>query len=360
MADEFTVGTNWWERTAAASSSSSSSGLNNSLGTFGWATEMADIKPASSMVSISPSSVVFQDNPKLQPGAANLHMMELGLSSQAMDWNQAFIRGEKSENSFKSMLEEHNLETSTVLQGLMLGSENNQVYDSRSINNYQYGMNNNDHQLLPNSWSKVPQFLRNSPPKHGQLHFSNNAPFWNPSAAASMDDHNVRPPGIFPSLQTQFQTTDYDEKPRNISEVRDSSNVVKRSGNETSSKRPRSETPSLPAFKVRKEKMGDRVSALQQLVSPFGKTDTASVLSEAIEYIKFLHDQVNVLTTPYMKNGAATQHQQQNCEKFKDPEGFKQDLRSRGLCVMPVSSTIPVTHESTVDFWTPTFGGTFR
>lgn len=91
--------------------------------------------------------------------------------------------------------------------------------------------------------------------------------------------------------------------------------------------------------------MGDRITALQQLVSPFGKvnlapkciyllyfhkelassfacsffflkikkknlivyddfksclivcqTDTASVLSEAIEYIKFLHEQVNVST----------------------------------------------------------------
>lgn len=76
--------------------------------------------------------------------------------------------------------------------------------------------------------------------------------------------------------------------------------------------------------------MGDRITALQQLVSPFGKvikttsysfhflfsdhsdniywsskfinlnfcqTDTASVLSDAIEYIKFLHDQISVSTT---------------------------------------------------------------
>lgn len=41
-------------------------------------------------------------------------------------------------------------------------------------------------------------------------------------------------------------------------------------------------------------------------------------------------------------------------------EGPKQDLRSRGLCLVPVSSTFPVTHETTVDFWTPTFGGTSR
>ncbi|GMJ09186.1 hypothetical protein HRI_004587800 [Hibiscus trionum] len=97
MVEEFAAGTNWWERTTTSSSSSSSSSsfsssyLNNSLGTFGWATEMDDIKPTSSMDSISPSSIIFQDNPKLQPGAANLHMMKLGLSSQAIDWNQAFM-----------------------------------------------------------------------------------------------------------------------------------------------------------------------------------------------------------------------------------------------------------------------------
>ncbi|KAK8484811.1 hypothetical protein V6N13_117728 [Hibiscus sabdariffa] len=423
MADEFNTGTNWWDSSRTAGSSSSSSGLNNSLGGFGWATEMADIKTAAaarssmdSVSSVSGSSVVFQDNQKLQ--AMDLQMMGLGLSSQAMDWNQALLRGEKSETSFRSMLQDHSLSSSnnanyhqqmnrgfsldqsqfsphgsssdstvtcqglpssfpidstaaalygshsTILQGL-LGSENqvNQQqssYENRSMN-YQDGMSSND-QLLPNSWSKVPQFLRSSPPKHqlhGQLHFSNNAPFWNPSAAP-IGDH-VRP-GFFPSLQTQFPTGNFDEKPKNISQVRDSSTVVKKSGNEPTSKRPRNETPStMPAFKVRKEKMGDRITALQQLVSPFGKTDTASVLSEAIEYIKFLHEQVGVLSTPYMKdhNEASIQHQQ-NPEKSKDPEGPKQDLRSRGLCLVPVSSTFPLTHDSPVDFWTPTFGGTFR
>ncbi|XP_022717953.1 transcription factor bHLH123-like isoform X2 [Durio zibethinus] len=464
MADEFNTGTNWWDSSRTAGSSSSSSGLNNSLGSYGWATEMVDIKIAAarssmdSVSSVSGSSAVFQDNPKLQIGPdhppGDLHMMGLGLSSQAIDWNQALLRGDKSESSFRSMLQDHNLNNSnanyhqdqtggigssqvqwrdkmfsgvggdapvnefkqisrgfsldqssqfsphgsssdstvtsqgfpssfqmdsaalyaspTTLQGL-LGSENQaqqqSSYENRSLS-YQYGaaaasygMNTND-QLLPNSWSKVPQFLRSSPPKqqqqhlHGQLHFSNNAPFWNPSAAASMSEH-VRP-GFFPSLQTQFATGNFDEKTKNISEVRDSSTVVKKSGNEPTSKRPRNENPStLPPFKVRKEKMGDRITALQQLVSPFGKTDTASVLSEAIEYIKFLHEQVSVLSTPYMKSGAATQHQQ-NSEKSKDPEGPKQDLRSRGLCLVPVSSTFPVTHEPTADFWTPTYGGTYR
>ncbi|KAL9234128.1 hypothetical protein vseg_009032 [Gypsophila vaccaria] len=126
--------------------------------------------------------------------------------------------------------------------------------------------------------------------------------------------------------------------------------------NELPAKRPRIETPSsLPTFKVRKEKLGDRITALQQLVSPFGKTDTASVLHEAIEYIKFLHDQVHVLSTPYLKNGTIMQHQQVSNNKI---EHDKQDLRSQGLCLVPISSTYPVTQETPVDFWTPKFGGT--
>ncbi|XVE50456.1 hypothetical protein DITRI_Ditri01bG0163600 [Diplodiscus trichospermus] len=458
MADEFNTGTNWWDSSrstndrfdAAAGSSTSSAGLTNSLGSFGWATEMVDIKAAArssmdAVSSVSGSSVVFQDTPKLQGGPdhphVDLHMMGLGLSSQAMDWNQALLRGDKSDSSFRSMLQDHNLNSNANYQQETGGIGSSQVhwrdkmfsgvggdasvnefkqisrgfsmdqsqfsphgsssdstvtcqglpssfqmdstalygssptifqpqqqasYENHSIN-YQYGaaaaaasygMNTNE--LLPNSWSKVPQFLRSSPPKQhlqGQLHFSNNAPFWNPSAAASMTD--VRP-GFFPSLPTQFPAGNFEEKTKNISEVRDSSTVVKKSGNEPASKRPRNEsTSTLPAFKVRKEKMGDRITALQQLVSPFGKTDTASVLSEAIEYIKFLHEQISALSTPYMKSGAAIQHQQHS-EKSKDPEGPKQDLRSRGLCLVPVSSTFPVTHESTVDYWTPTFGGTFR
>ncbi|KAK9714809.1 hypothetical protein RND81_06G122000 [Saponaria officinalis] len=120
-------------------------------------------------------------------------------------------------------------------------------------------------------------------------------------------------------------------------------------------KRPRIETPSsMPIFKVRKEKLGDRITALQQLVSPFGKTDTASVLHEAIEYIKFLHEQVHVLSTSYSKNGPTMQHQQ--ISDNKEELNNKQDLRNRGLCLGPISSTYPVTQETPVDFWTPKFG----
>ncbi|KAE8707500.1 putative Minor allergen Alt a [Hibiscus syriacus] len=96
---------------------------------------------------------------------------------------------------------------------------------------------------------------------------------------------------------------------------------------------------------VRKEKLGDRITVLQQLVSPFGTTDNASVLHETIEYIKFLHGQVDVLSTPYMKQAAASIQQLRS----GSPEGKK-----------PISATFPVANETAVDFWTPTFGGNFR
>ncbi|KAL0320740.1 UNVERIFIED_CONTAM: Transcription factor [Sesamum radiatum] len=263
---------------------------------------------------------------------------------------------------------------SSAAYGLLLSeNQHHSAYPNRPMN-YPYPSSTyggvNTAELVP-SWNKYPQFLRASPPKQAppqaagsscHLHFTNNTPFWNASApAAAMTDARS---SFFPGLQNQIPTTSsLDEKPKmkSTSEGRDSGTTTKKNSTEASNKRPRgNETPPpLPAFKVRKEKMGDRITALQQLVSPFGKTDTASVLSEAIEYIKFLHEQVSVLSTPYMKNGAPIQHQQ-NPDKSKDSEGPRQDLRSRGLCLVPISSTFPMTHETTVDFWTPTFGGTFR
>ncbi|KAI5420082.1 transcription factor bHLH123 isoform X2 [Lathyrus oleraceus] len=244
----------------------------------------------------------------------------------------------------------------SMLQGL-LGTETNQIQPQHGNNSFEnhrsmnfpysstsYGLSSND--LVP-SWSKQQHQQPNN-----QLHFTNNAPFWNASESTLKDSSS--------SFLPPFTTPNSGAQTKNISEGRDPSGVVKKSGSEPAPKRSRNETPSpLPAFKVRKEKMGDRITALQQLVSPFGKTDTASVLSEAIEYIKFLHEQVTILSTPYMKNGPPIQHQQ-GSGKSKEVEGPRQDLRSRGLCLVPVSSTFPMTHEPTVEYWTPTFGGTFR
>lgn len=96
---------------------------------------------------------------------------------------------------------------------------------------------------------------------------------------------------------------------------------------------------SCAPFKVRKEKLGDRIAALQQLVAPFGKTDTASVLMEAIGYIKFLQNQVETLSVPYMKSTQkANRTSTHGVSVTTDgKEEATRDLRSRGLCLVPLS-----------------------
>ncbi|MCO5589169.1 hypothetical protein L7F22_043135 [Adiantum nelumboides] len=91
------------------------------------------------------------------------------------------------------------------------------------------------------------------------------------------------------------------------------------------------------ASKNQAPKVSEKITVLQQLVAPFGKTDTASVLLEAIGYIKFLQDQVNVLSSPYMRANAANE------------EGM--DLRSRGLCLVPISCTRNVANSNGADYW---------
>ncbi|KAF8092154.1 hypothetical protein N665_0423s0039 [Sinapis alba] len=174
---------------------------------------------------------------------------------------------------------------------------------------------------------------------------TNSRPFWSSSLTTN----------LYNTTQNSFVTTpqiistrveDKTKKTRGQSE-----SLNRAKYNESASKKQKVTTPSpLPTFKVRKENLRDQITSLQQLVSPFGKTDTASVLQEAIEYIKFLHDQVTVLSTPYMKQGSPIHQQQQDGNE-------NQELRAHGLCLVPISSTFPVANETTADFWTPTFGG---
>ncbi|XP_062090084.1 transcription factor bHLH153-like isoform X2 [Humulus lupulus] len=99
----------------------------------------------------------------------------------------------------------------------------------------------------------------------------------------------------------------------------------------------------LISTKERKEKLGAKIVALQQLVSPYGKTDTASVLMEAMEYIQFLHEQVKVLSAPYLQSTPPT--------KIQEMEAYK--LRNRGLCLVPVSCTLGVARSNGADIWAP-------
>ncbi|PAN33101.1 hypothetical protein PAHAL_5G533400 [Panicum hallii] len=113
-------------------------------------------------------------------------------------------------------------------------------------------------------------------------------------------------------------------------------------------------------LKVRKERLGDRITALHQIVSPFGKTDTASVLQETICYIRFLLSQIEALSFPYLGghgNGNSMQQHTVATEEVNggggDDEGSSKDLRSRGLCLVPVSCTSHLAGDDSgaSDFW---------
>ncbi|GAU31292.1 hypothetical protein TSUD_39710 [Trifolium subterraneum] len=129
---------------------------------------------------------------------------------------------------------------------------------------------------------------------------------------------------------------------------------------EASLKKPKQDTSttnSSSKVQAPKVKLGDKITALQQIVSPFGKTDTASVLFEAIGYIKYLEEQVQLLSNPYLK---ANSHKDPRGIYFdrKDKEDAKIDLGSRGLCLVPTSCTPLVYRENTgPDYWTPAYRG---
>lgn len=113
---------------------------------------------------------------------------------------------------------------------------------------------------------------------------------------------------------------------------------------------------SLKASQVPKVKLGDKITALQQIVSPFGKTDTASVLYEAINYIKWLHEQVQLLSDPYMKSSSSKDYNPWGGLERKEKAESEADLRSRGLCLVPVSCTPQVYRDSNgPDYWTPPY-----
>ncbi|PON99579.1 Myc-type, basic helix-loop-helix (bHLH) domain containing protein [Trema orientale] len=185
---------------------------------------------------------------------------------------------------------------------------------------------------------------------------------FSPSSHSSYNNHNL-------SLYSQSSSTSlghghHDMQDYSRSSPSNSSNMTSAFLNEVtrSTKRPSSSSfsepkeysraeskksksmlrTSNPPLKVRKEKLGDRIAALHRLVAPFGKTDTASVLTEAIGYIQFLHDQVQTLSMPYMKSlqtkSSRKMQQVHGLSKEEETDQLnKMDLRSRGLCLVPQS-----------------------
>ncbi|KAJ8768814.1 hypothetical protein K2173_023718 [Erythroxylum novogranatense] len=225
-----------------------------------------------------------------------------------------------------------------------------------SVSSYVYGHANKDFQAAPNypTWS---QLMPVSSPKSCVTTFSSN-----------MLDFSTKGDGRHPPP---------DRSPECNSSA---------TGGALKKARVQPSSSNQSTFKVRKEKLGDRITALHQLVSPFGKTDTASVLLEAIGYIRFLQSQIEALSLPYLGSGSSNSRHQQsvqgerNCIFPEDPGQLLndnrlkrkatsepgcqdeplQDLRSRGLCLVPVSCTLHVGSDNGADYWAPALGGAYR
>ncbi|XP_022155424.1 transcription factor bHLH154-like isoform X2 [Momordica charantia] len=73
------------------------------------------------------------------------------------------------------------------------------------------------------------------------------------------------------------------------------------------------------------------------------KTDTASVLLEAMEYIQFLHEQIKVLIAPYLERTPMS--------RIQEIEPWS--LGSNGLCLVPIASTSRIASCNGADIWAP-------
>ncbi|XP_039048070.1 transcription factor bHLH112-like [Hibiscus syriacus] len=384
----------WWNSTKSmlAGCSPPCSTEVSDMGSFGYGTDMVDVKASSIVLQghLPPPHQKLREADSDSTGSSilfdsTLQMLGFNLpSSTTSDWNLSLLPSNGRTESYNSILQqdidsrlsyrqEPDMCSSQILKDWCPMSFSSRGKDSSitafepiyqhfpseqlrltsAINSgngipttlqmdsalYEYPST-----LLPTCWSSI-NYISSTTANYG-ANTNELSPFISPSLLKQQflvhQAFNEKPNCFSPTAKT------------NSEEVQDSGSVATKKGSsEPPFKRPKLETPSpSPTFKVRKEKLGDRITALQQLVSPFGKTDTASVLHEAIEYIKFLHDQVNVLSIPYIKQAVVSQ--------VKDADEPKQDLRSRGLCLLPISSTFPVTNETTTDFWMPTFGGTLR
>ncbi|KAL6553221.1 hypothetical protein OROGR_007063 [Orobanche gracilis] len=274
-------------------------------------------------------------------------------------WNQELVHDDDPNNG---RIEQNNYSNQMVQQGLTM---NCGQYQFISFNSAPYGYNSSS--LLQNNMfhsTDQPYLLDiNQSTLYSSPSNDMNPTQFSSSFLPSVQPQLVPPPTVGREKSNGdsiiSNTKQHNQVTKGLNSV-----VPKNAISEPPFKHQRIETPSpLPTFKVRKVKLGDRITALQQLVSPFGKTDTASVLHEANEYIKFLHDQVRVLSTPYLRNGYPQLQYQLDADKIKDEKGEIQDLKSRGICLVPISSTIPVAAaaaETTTDYWTPTLGGCFR
>ncbi|KAL9330154.1 hypothetical protein ACSQ67_005157 [Phaseolus vulgaris] len=303
----------------------------------------------------TPSSFLTPHNPSSSLPLPSWHDNNQELPES---WSQLLMSGMVSEEEKGAMCQVESKKLENWEQQMLSQASRAAMVDVKqegSVNSYVYGHGNEDFHPPKPTWSQI---VPASSPKSCVTSFS--------------------------SSMLDFSNNNTDARPPPL----DQSSECNSSAAGGAFKKARVQPPTTQTtFKVRKEKLGDKITALHQLVSPFGKTDTASVLLEAIGYIRFLQSQIEALSLPYLGTGSGNiRHQQsvqgeKNCIFPEDPgqllnenclkrkatseqqdseEEAKKDLRSRGLCLVPVSCTLQVGSENGADYWAPAFGGGFR
>lgn len=111
--------------------------------------------------------------------------------------------------------------------------------------------------------------------------------------------------------------------------------------------------PHSIAERLRRERIAERMKALQELVPNANRTDKASMLDEIIDYVKFLQIQVKVLSTSRLggvapllgetssqgkKDDGDAESERAVAKLMEEDMGSAmQYLQGKGLCLMPIS-----------------------
>lgn len=147
-------------------------------------------------------------------------------------------------------------------------------------------------------------------------------------------------------------------------------------------KRGQATDPHSIAERLRRERIAERIRALQKLVPNVNKTDRATMLDEIVDYVKFLRLQVKVLSmsrlggagavAPHVtdipmssieEEGSEDQRNQTPWEKWSDDGTERQVaklmeenvgaavqlLQSKALCIMPISLASVIYHTQPPD-----------
>ncbi|CAL0321016.1 unnamed protein product [Lupinus luteus] len=276
--------------------------------------------------------------------------MPLGLNLE----QGAFMRHQQGHDVEGNITNSHNQHHQQQLLRLNHNGNNNNNSTSQS-SSYTAGINDKDMQIR-GMFSGFGQ-MQNPPPTHAHarsirptllspqppLHH-HQQPFQNqprpPMSVAAMPQH---PPGIRPRVRARRgQATD----PHSIAE------------------------------RLRRERIAERMKALQELVPSINKTDRAVMLDEIMEYVKFLRLQVKVLSMSRLGGAGAVAQlvsdvpfsavegedndgaNEQAWEKWsndgteeqvaklmeEDVGAAMQFLQSKALCIMPISLASAIFH----------------